>query len=89
LRRILYQYFPPEWIERPKAGFGAPVGAWLQNELKDWADDLLHDAQNQNFFNYEQIEKYRAQLGKRSSAVNKLWAVLMFQMWARREGING
>lgn len=33
MRQILYRYVPTELSERPKTGFGIPVGDWL----RDWA----------------------------------------------------
>ena len=88
-RKILENYYPPEWINRPKSGFGAPVGQWLQKEFKPWADDLLSEEEinRQGYFSMAQIKLYRSQLGRRGSATNKLWAILMFQTWARREGL--
>lgn len=89
IRKVLYEYYPREWIDRPKSGFGAPVGDWLQNEFLSWRDDLLNEEaiRSQGYFNYDEIKKYLARLGKRGSITNRLWAVLMFQVWARREGI--
>lgn len=89
MRQTLYQYFPREWIDRPKSGFGAPVGQWLQNEFLSWRNELLDEksVREQGFFNFDQIKIYLQQLGKRGSATNKLWAILMFQVWARREGL--
>src|SRR5690606_33840187 len=47
LRRILTRHAPPGWMEAPEAkrktGFGIPLAAWLRNELRGWAEDLLSD----------------------------------------------
>lgn len=42
LRHLLHQYVPPSLVDRPKAGFAAPLAKWLRQELSDWAESLVY-----------------------------------------------
>ena len=41
LRQILARHLPPEFFERPKAGFSVPIAAWLRGPLSTWLRDTL------------------------------------------------
>jgi asparagine synthase (glutamine-hydrolysing) len=84
LRQVLYKHVPRELIERPKTGFGIPVGQWLRGPLRPWAENLL----NENRLNAEGYfysapihKKWGEHLSGRRDHTASLWAVLMFQAW--------
>jgi asparagine synthase (glutamine-hydrolysing) len=84
LRKVLYRYVPEELIERPKMGFGVPVGKWTRGPLREWAESLL-DARRlreDGFLDVERIrEMWRAHVNGEGDWQYHLWTVLMFQAW--------
>ena len=91
LRQVLYRHVPPELIERPKMGFGVPIGDWLRGPLRAWAEDLLDPArlETEGFFHPEPIRRVWADhLKGQVNMQYLLWCVLMFQSWleAQRGG---
>ncbi len=89
LRQILYKYVPKELIERPKAGFAIPIGQWLRGPpLRDWAESLLGEARlrQEGYFHPEPIRKvWEEHLTGRRDHTPKIWTILMFQAWLKRE----
>ncbi len=84
LRQMLYRHVPRELIERPKTGFGLPVGEWLRGPLRDWAEALV-DTDRLTGEGYLDAGVVRAtwdaHLSGRRNMQEKLWDVLMFQSW--------
>lgn len=84
LRQVLYQYVPRTLIDRPKMGFSVPVGAWLKDSLRDWAEALLDAGRlrREGFLDGTLVGKmWSAHLSGKREGQNELWAVLMFQAW--------
>lgn len=88
LRQILYKYVPKDLIERPKQGFGIPIGNWLRGPLKEWAGDLLSRDKllRDGYINPDPVLKLwqEHQKGENSKQYH-LWDVLMFQQWLEKE----
>jgi len=84
LRELLDRYVPRELIDRPKSGFGVPIGQWLQDPLREWAEDLLSEEKlrSQGYFDVKKVRKVWDQhISGKKNQQYQLWSVLMFQAW--------
>ncbi|MBS1512377.1 MAG: asparagine synthase (glutamine-hydrolyzing) [Bacteroidetes bacterium] len=84
VKEIVHKYIPKEMMDRPKMGFGIPISSWLQNELKPFVDRYFDESfiQKQDIFNNDIIQRIKKSFyqGKIERA-EKIWYLLMFQMW--------
>jgi len=84
LRQVLFRHVPPALVDRPKAGFAIPLGAWLRGPLRAWGEALLSEArlQREGYLHAAPVrcrwEEH--QQGRRDHSA-ALWPVLMFQSW--------
>jgi asparagine synthase (glutamine-hydrolysing) len=84
LRELLYRHVPRALIDRPKAGFAVPIGAWLRGPLRPWAEELLSTDALARDGLIDPVPVARAWMehlsGRRDWTV-RLWIVLMLQAW--------
>jgi asparagine synthase (glutamine-hydrolysing) len=88
LRQVLERFVPRPLYERPKMGFGVPVGAWMRKELHDWCESLLDEKllRQQGYLDAAAVRRMWEQyVAGHDGWQYHLWDVLMFQAWLERE----
>jgi asparagine synthase (glutamine-hydrolysing) len=87
LRQVLYRHVPPQLIERPKMGFGIPLGEWLRGPLRDWAEALLNEnrLREAGLLDHAMVRRYwQEHIDGRRNWQYLLWDVLMLEAWRER-----
>ena len=87
LRQVLDRHVPRELVERPKMGFGIPLGEWLRGPLRDWVEALLSEKRlrEAGLLDPARVRQYWSEhLQGRRNWQYLLWDVLMLEAWRDR-----
>jgi asparagine synthase (glutamine-hydrolysing) len=87
LRQVLYRHVPPAIIERPKMGFGIPLGEWLRGPLRDWAEALLEEGRlrQAGLLDAAMVRRFwQEHIDGRRNWQYLIWDVLMLEAWRER-----
>ncbi|MFZ4672155.1 MAG: asparagine synthase (glutamine-hydrolyzing) [Flavobacterium sp.] len=84
LKEAFKEYFPNNFLNRSKKGFGVPVGDWLRSELRtellSFIDETL--VTKQNIFQFESISRLvHNHLDSKIDNTFRVWAFFCFQKW--------
>jgi asparagine synthase (glutamine-hydrolysing) len=74
-------------MERPKMGFGIPIGKWLRGPLRDWAEHLLSEQRlrDAGLLDAALVRRHwQEHLGGRHNWQYLIWDVLMLEAWRER-----
>jgi len=86
LRKVLYEYVPREYLDRPKQGFAVPLRQWL-HDMRALVDQYIEPGRiaAQGIFDPKAVRRLLARFdaGDRL-AEQKLWLLLAFQIWHAR-----
>src|SRR5262249_13692712 len=82
-RQAVRPWLPDSVINRPKMGFGVPLGPWLRGELREFAWDTLTSPSNQGFFRPKAVETLLRQHDAGTDHSTRIWSLLQFELWRR------
>lgn len=85
-KRVLGKSFPEEFINRPKMGFGVPIGKWLRGPLQPLMRELLlgEPLRRRGLFNQAYIKSMiERHVSGREDSQYRLWTLMTFEAWAR------
>jgi asparagine synthase (glutamine-hydrolysing) len=86
LRDAAEDWVPRDVVDRPKASFGAPLRAWVTNDLGPLIDDVLLDGRlvSSEFLRRPQLRQMVAdQRSGRRDQSKQLWQLLSMELWYR------
>jgi len=85
LKDLLREVMPPEFVDRKKQGFGAPIRAWLQSVCKPLVLDLftsssadVYSCMNRDYIS-TMIRRFYS--GQDSSDYTRIWLLLCLELW--------
>ena len=86
LREAAEDWLPRDVLDRPKASFGAPLRAWITNDLGPLIDDVLLDGRlvSSGFLHRSPLRLMIAeQRSGRRDQSKQLWQLLSMELWYR------
>ncbi|HKQ50752.1 MAG TPA: asparagine synthase-related protein, partial [Pyrinomonadaceae bacterium] len=87
LKRVLKRLLPSENLERPKMGFGVPVGHWFRNQMQGFMREVLlsEAALKRGLFKPERVRHIvEEHTSGRQDFAHQLWTLLMLELWFKR-----
>ena len=86
LKEILSKHMSSKFLNRPKTGFGIPIGEYIKKDLKHWADKYLTKeiCENYGFINFEKIRSLKNLHYKGYDQTEILWQTIIFHSWAEK-----
>jgi asparagine synthase (glutamine-hydrolysing) len=84
LKRAMEGVLPEDVIWRPKAGFGAPLRAWLGGELRPMVEDLLSPQaiRDRGLFEPAEVQRLiRENDAGTADNTLRIWALLVLELW--------
>lgn len=91
LKQLLSRYVPKALWNRPKSGFGIPLGKWLLGPLKEW---MLDELMSNLSWTYGIIDKGALNMvicdhvQQRRDNSSLIWSCLSLKQWMKRYNVS-
>lgn len=92
LKETARRWIPDEIVDRPKASFGAPLRAWVTNDLRELVDDVLVGGElvSTGFLNRDPLQRLvQDQRSGRRDESKQIWQLLTLELWYRNARAAG
>ncbi|PKO17133.1 asparagine synthase (glutamine-hydrolyzing) [candidate division BRC1 bacterium HGW-BRC1-1] len=86
LKKVASRYFSEEFLNRPKMGFGVPVGEWFRGPLAGFTRDFLlgQTASGRGWFDMTEVKRLvEDHTTRRTDHSHRLWTLMMLEAWAQ------
>jgi asparagine synthase (glutamine-hydrolysing) len=84
LRDALRLRLPDTLVDRPKMGFGMPVGEWVRGGLRPLLEDLVLARRDAEYDSAIAHSVCREHLSRTRDAAPQVWSLLVYELWRRR-----
>lgn len=82
LKKILSSYIDQKKFDKPKKGFGVPIGSWIRGELKEWTSESLNSDKLSHLVDVNLYRKlYKDHIDKKKDNSLPLWNYLVLFDW--------
>jgi asparagine synthase (glutamine-hydrolysing) len=84
LKRVAKRRYRPELIDRPKMGFGVPIGAWMAGKLRQPVERRLVDSHwLALLFDMSRVSTLWRRHVQQGDCTPKIWNLLFLEEWMR------
>jgi asparagine synthase (glutamine-hydrolysing) len=83
LKSLAKRRYPAPLIDRPKMGFGVPIGDWMAGPLRPAVEERLRSPQLSRFFDGRHIEGIWARHLQQRDGTAQIWNLLFLDQWLK------
>ncbi len=88
LQKVLFEYLPEKFFDRPKKGFSVPLVRWLKTDLRPWLEENLDKdtIEKAGIVKYDEVIRLKnAFFQGKDYLYNRLWSLAILHQWFRQK----